>query len=146
MSDDTLLRIVGEIYEAAGAPGKWSTCLSSIREWFDGTAAHLLYHNYRSHAGGISQEAGLDPAAARAYVEHYHRVDPWALSVGATVIAPGQVIPGHAVVPHERLIRTGTLRGPRPAARPDARADGVSRGAFGRDECRAQRESIRRNA
>jgi hypothetical protein len=32
---------------------------------FKGAAAHLLYHDQRSHDGGVNASIGLDPAALR---------------------------------------------------------------------------------
>ena len=95
-SEDDLLRIVGEIYGAVGSPIRWAACLESIRRMFRATAAHLLHHDHHSHDGGISAAAGLDPTAMQAYVEHYHRVDPWATNVRLDAVPVGNVILGQS--------------------------------------------------
>lgn len=99
-------RIIGEIYDAAGDVDRWAICLQSIRDLFGATAAHLIHHDHRSHNGGISAAAGLDPAAVHAYVTHYHAVDPWALNVKLDVIAVGSVVLGQSLIAHGDMLKT----------------------------------------
>jgi DNA-binding CsgD family transcriptional regulator len=106
MTDETLLRIVAEIYDAAGSPDRWVVCLSSIRQLFGGTAAHLLQYDHRSHAGSISAAAGLEREALQAYAEHYHSVDPWALNVKLDTVSVGQVMLGQSVVSHAEMVKS----------------------------------------
>lgn len=99
-------RIIGEIYDAVGDVDRWAICLQSIRDLFSATAAHLIHHDHRSHDGGISVPAGLDPAAVHAYVTHYHAVDPWALNVKLDAIPVGSVILGQSLIAHRDLLKT----------------------------------------
>ncbi len=79
---DSLLRIVGEIYAAVGHPDRWVACLVSIGDLLQGTAANLLYHDHRTHQGGIFAST-IDPAANEAYSRYFHALDPWALNMPA---------------------------------------------------------------
>jgi DNA-binding CsgD family transcriptional regulator len=104
--DEEVLRIVGQIYDAAGSPDRWETCLASIRDLFDGTYANLLHHDFRSHDGGIRATTIADPAAIQAYDQHYHRVDPWALEASGRPLAPGGVFLGQALLVHRDMVKT----------------------------------------
>src|SRR5262245_47535367 len=106
MRQAAIHRIIGQIYAAAGSPDRWEACLQSIRELFDATAAHLIHHNHRSHAGGVTAASGLDPAAMHDYMEYYHRVDPWALNVSLDIIDVGKVVLGQQLIPHSEIIKT----------------------------------------
>jgi DNA-binding CsgD family transcriptional regulator len=104
-------RIIGEIYDAAGDVDRWGICLQSIRDLFGATAAHLVHHDHRSHDGGISAAAGLDPAAIQAYATHYHAVDPWALKVKLDAAAVGSVVLGQSLIAHRDMIETEYYHG-----------------------------------
>ncbi len=71
--DEEILRLVGQIYDAAGSPDKWATCLASICDVLHGTAAHVLHHDFRSHDGGISVTTLQDPAVIQAYYADFGR-------------------------------------------------------------------------
>lgn len=103
---DRVLGIIGEIYDAAGSPDKWTACLASINELLQGSAGFLLYHNHASHDGGVQAAASADPAALQAYDEYYHQVDPWAFQLNAAAMVPGQLLTGESIVSHRDVLKT----------------------------------------
>lgn len=103
--EEQVLRLIGQIYDAAGSPDQWAACLASLRECLHGTAAHLLHHDCRSFVGGIGVTTLDDPAVINTYNEHFVRLDPWVLKIGQRAVA-GQVFPGQSLVSHLDMVKT----------------------------------------
>lgn len=82
-SEDTLLRLVGLIYDAALAPERWPTFLESLAEVVDGHLVNLAHSDPRGDQITIGATARFDPAALRLYSEYYGACDPWAKGAAA---------------------------------------------------------------
>jgi DNA-binding CsgD family transcriptional regulator len=105
-AEEALFRIIGEIYNAVGRADRWDVPLESIRNLFAATAAHLLHHDLRSHAGGVNASTGVDPAALQTYADYYHRVDPWANNLKPDAVEVGDVVFGQSLIPYREMVKT----------------------------------------
>jgi DNA-binding CsgD family transcriptional regulator/PAS domain-containing protein len=107
MRDETLLRIIGEIYDAGGDPRKWAGVLTSISDALGGVGASLLVHDLRSSSGGIAASVRVDPEALRLYGEHYVRLDPWLQRAHRTGrIRPGLTLTGDELIRYDEFLTT----------------------------------------
>jgi len=111
MDHGTRLRIIGEIYEAAGDPSRWASVLMSISDALGGAGASLILHDLQAITGGIAASVRVDPQALREYSEHYVKFDPWLQRAQRTGrIRPGLALIGTQLVPHDEFVKTRYCR------------------------------------
>ncbi|MBI4957753.1 MAG: helix-turn-helix transcriptional regulator [Myxococcales bacterium] len=98
-----LNEVVHAAHEAALDMKAWPRLLGLL---FDSVGARAGGVRIERHAdGAVSQRwVGLEPAFERAYLEHYHRLDPWMPAVPR--LSVGQCLPSAALVPHDELERS----------------------------------------
>jgi DNA-binding CsgD family transcriptional regulator len=77
-SEDTLLRLVQQIYDAALAPERWSAFLDAFADAVDGVNVSLAYCGETIEQAALLVTARLDRQGLCEYNHHFHRVDPWA--------------------------------------------------------------------
>ena len=76
-SDDTLLRLIERIYDAALAPELWPMFLEDLSEVVDGHSANIAQKETRRPEFAVGATARFDPEALRDYVKHFGALDPW---------------------------------------------------------------------
>lgn len=76
-SEDTLLRLIDRIYDAALAPELWPQFLEALAETMDSSVANIGFASTK-RAPAIAVAVRFDPEASHRYHEHYARLDPWA--------------------------------------------------------------------
>jgi DNA-binding CsgD family transcriptional regulator len=100
--DETLTRLIANIYDAALDCRLWPDVLSSIAEFVDGRVAGLLTRDSTKPQVSAHWHAGGDPHYMRMYADTYSRLGPVATSppghVGAIVSMPD-------LVPYEEFRR-----------------------------------------
>jgi DNA-binding CsgD family transcriptional regulator len=77
-SEDTLLRLIQQIYDAALAPERWSAFLEAFAEAVDGVNVNLAYSGPTGKDASAVVTARFDPHALAEYNQYFHRCDPWA--------------------------------------------------------------------
>lgn len=78
-----ILRLVERIYQTVDDQVEWPTVLAEISDSVKGGVSALLYHDVRSHNGGLNQTARLSPEAIDVYQQHFHKLDPWGKGTGS---------------------------------------------------------------
>ena len=105
--DATLLRIVQHIYQTVESPGEWPAVLEEISDLLRGGVAALLYHDLRSHIGGLNESVRLSPEAIDVYQQHFHALDPWGKGTASQGLGKtGAVLNGDQLIALADLRRT----------------------------------------
>ena len=105
--EDTLLRLVERIYDAALAPERWTEFLEALATLIDGHTVNIALGNPAFTETTLSVAVRWDPEAQRLYREHYAALDPWATAaVRRGLLRSGVVGLGRTVVDRRALERT----------------------------------------
>ena len=106
-SENTLLRLVGHIYDAALAPESWPRFLHSLTEVMDGHVADFAYDDGRPQGARIRVSARFDPEGVRLYNDYYWTIDPF-LKVGTArnLFQAGLVTLGSSAIPFREFQKT----------------------------------------
>src|ERR1700736_1149340 len=78
--DETLLELIGGIYDSALNPEMWNVILPRIGAFVGGSGGGLFSHDSTRRSMSIAYEFGTDPGYRRLYVEKYLTLDPMAWS------------------------------------------------------------------
>ena len=73
--EDTALKLVGMVYDAALDQHKWPTFLDAFARAVGGNSAMLRSVDPQTHQAGFVASAGYDPAWQKAYCEHFVKLD-----------------------------------------------------------------------
>lgn len=90
--------LIGEIYEAACAPERWTAVLGRVAELTDARTASLLYNDHQSPAANAVFHWGIPPATVKAYLEHYAARDPF-YRYTAERVPVGEVVAQNLLIP-----------------------------------------------
>lgn len=69
--DETLLRLVGDIYDAALNAQLWSGVLEHAAQFVRGSAASLYAKDIANKTGNVAFQFGLDPHYEQLYMQKY---------------------------------------------------------------------------
>jgi DNA-binding CsgD family transcriptional regulator/PAS domain-containing protein len=106
-SEDTLLRLIERIYDAALAPGRWPEFLEALADLIDGHVVNLALTNPTLTETAMSFAVRFDPEAQRLYHEHYCVLDPWAkVAIKRGLLRTGVVGLGGSLIEQHELERT----------------------------------------
>jgi PAS domain-containing protein len=75
-SEDKVLGLVGQIYDAAADEQQWPAFLESLADAISATATDLVYHDLTAPRATLLTAIRIDPDAQRRYVEYYGAFDP----------------------------------------------------------------------
>jgi DNA-binding CsgD family transcriptional regulator len=104
---ETLIRLIGEIHDAALDVTGWEVFLEDLADALDGHIVNLGYTAATGAALGMERVVRFDPVERRLYHEHFRTEDPW---VGAAfrqgLFRTGVVALGREVVPPDEYERT----------------------------------------
>src|SRR5687767_5003469 len=104
---DTVLRLVSEIYDAALKPDAWPVFLEDFAALIGGHSVSLGLCDSAAPALTVSTSVRWDPAALHDYQIHFGVQDPWAIAgVRAGRFVQGVVGLGEEVVSKSELRRT----------------------------------------
>jgi hypothetical protein len=82
-----LLRLIGEIYDAALDVSLWPQVLSKIAKFVGGPSAALYSKSLSGESSEFSYVSGFDPEYVHSYCNTYFRTDP---ANGSQFLAPPQ--------------------------------------------------------
>ena len=89
LQDDSLLDVVGNLYEAAGAHSGFDHALDRLRQWVGADTFHLMRWNDDRGVNDLSLQSPQLLQAAAAYQAYYGNIDPRrAISAAAPVGEP----------------------------------------------------------
>jgi DNA-binding CsgD family transcriptional regulator len=106
-SEDTLLRLIERIYDAALAPELWADFLEALAETVDGHVVNLAFTHTSRPETAMSFSVRWDPEAKRLYHERYCVLDPWAnAALARGLLRTGVVGLGRSIVAPRDYERT----------------------------------------
>ena len=109
-SEDTLLRLVERIYDAATDASKWSVFLTELSTALGATGAGLLQHEVRPNVlirGRILASSTLHPEGTRLYAQRYAALDPWGNALARQRrLDSDYLFTSESLVPDSQLRRT----------------------------------------
>jgi DNA-binding CsgD family transcriptional regulator/PAS domain-containing protein len=104
---ETVLRLVGLIYDAALKPDAWPVFLETLGGVIGGHAVNLGYVHATAPTMSVSAFARWDPAALRDYELYYGEHDPWkAAALRRGMFRQGEIGIGEDAVTKAELQRT----------------------------------------
>jgi DNA-binding CsgD family transcriptional regulator/PAS domain-containing protein len=110
MTDQTkqFLQLVGEIYDAAIDPSRWTAVLGGAAQFIGGSAAALFSKDAASGTASIYYEFGTDPHYRQLYFEKYVLLDP--ASTGHFFAEVEQPIAVSDLMPYQEFLETRFYR------------------------------------
>jgi DNA-binding CsgD family transcriptional regulator len=102
--DETLTRLIGNVYDAAVDPTLWISVLDEAALFVGGPAASLCSRDIGRKSGDVTYQSGLDPRFAQLYMETYIKFDPTA--IGYFMADIEEPVSTTDVMPYEQFIAT----------------------------------------
>jgi DNA-binding CsgD family transcriptional regulator len=102
--DETLLELIGGIYDCTLDPDAWNPILPRIGDFVGGSAGGLFVHDSSRRSMSIVYEFGTDPDYRRLYVEKYLTLDP--MSGTYLMIDVGEVFSTSTVMSHAEFLQS----------------------------------------
>ena len=112
--DETLLPLIGGIYDSALNPDTWNVILPRIGAFVGGSAGGLFAHDSSRRSGNVFYEFGTDPDFRRIYFEKYMTMDP--MFGTYFVLDVGEVFSTSTIMSHAEFLQSRFYReciGPR---------------------------------
>ncbi len=102
--DETLLLLIGGIYDAALNPDIWNAVLPKIGAFVGGSAGGIFAHDSSRRSLSIAYEFNTDPDYRRLYVGKYLTLDPMAGTY--FVLDVGEVFSTSTVMAHAEFLQS----------------------------------------
>jgi hypothetical protein len=102
--DETLLQLIGGIYDSTLDPDAWNAVLPRIGAFVGGSAGGLFAHDSSRRGFNIAYEFNTDADYRRLYVEKYLTLDP--LSGTYFVLDVGEVFSTSTVMAHAEFLQS----------------------------------------
>jgi DNA-binding CsgD family transcriptional regulator/PAS domain-containing protein len=102
--DETLLQLIGGIYDSTLNPDAWNAVLPRIGAFVGGSAGGLFAHDSSRRSANIAYEFGTDPDYRRLYVEKYLTLDP--MFGTYFVLDVGEVFSSSTIMPHADFLQS----------------------------------------
>src|SRR5262249_45987338 len=108
MDEEQLSTLIGNIYDAALDPSRWTGVLGQAARFVGGPAAALFVKNASSKSGAGAYDYGTDPHYRQLYFEHYIKLDP--STTGQFFAEIDEPIATADVIPYEEFLETRFYR------------------------------------
>ncbi len=102
--DQTLLKLIGEIYDCTLDPEAWNAVLPRIGAFVGGSAGGLFVHDSSRRSMNVLYEFATDAEYRRLYVEKYLTLDP--MSGTYFVVDVGEVFSTSTVMQHAEFLQS----------------------------------------
>ena len=106
--DETLLKLIGEIYDCTLDPEGWNAVLPRIGAFVGGSAGGLFVHDSSRRSMNVVYEFATDPEYRKLYVEKYLTLDP--MSGTYFVLDVGEVFSTSTVMQHAEFLQSRFYR------------------------------------
>lgn len=104
---EQLLGLIQQLYAAPGCHEGWHAFLEDVCGAMNGSGASFISLNLQSvHHASVAMTVRTDPAALRAYHDHWGAFDPWACSPRLSELGSEGVIIGDGLISHVQFRRT----------------------------------------
>jgi DNA-binding CsgD family transcriptional regulator/PAS domain-containing protein len=102
--DETLLRLIGGIYDCVLDPESWNAVLPRIGAFVGGSGGGLIVHHSSPRSASIHLEFGTDPDYRKLYVDKYLKMDPM---LGTYyVLDVGEVFSTSTIMSHDEFLQS----------------------------------------
>jgi DNA-binding CsgD family transcriptional regulator len=102
--DESLLQLIGGIYDSTLDPGAWNAVLPRIGAFVGGSGGGLFSHDSLRRSMSIAYEFGTDPDYRQLYVEKYLTLDPMAGTY--FVLDVGEVFSTSTIMSHAEFLQS----------------------------------------
>jgi DNA-binding CsgD family transcriptional regulator len=102
--DETLLQLIGGIYDCTLNPDAWNAVLPRIGAFVGGSAGGLFVHDSSRRSMSIAYDFGVGPDYRQLYVEKYMTLDPMAGTY--FVLDVGEVFSTSTVMSHAEFLQS----------------------------------------
>jgi DNA-binding CsgD family transcriptional regulator len=106
--DETLLQLIGGIYDCTLNPGSWNAILPRIGAFVGGSAGGLFAHHSSPRSGSIYYQFGTDPDYRQLYLDKYVTIDP--MFGTYFVLDVGEVFSTSTIMPHAEFLQSRFYR------------------------------------
>src|SRR4051812_13226783 len=112
LTDDVVLALVGQIYDAALDSDLWTSFLSRFAAVLAAGMAHLVYFDETQTTRTLGAAVGSDPELQKTYATYYGALDPWMAPARARgMIRAGAAGVSQMLVPYSELVKTEFYHG-----------------------------------
>ena len=112
LTDDVVLALVGQIYDAALDSDLWTSFLSKLTAVLAAGMAHLVYFDETQRTSALGAAVGSDPELQKAYATYYGALDPWMAPARARgMIRAGAAGVSQMLLPYSELVKTEFYHG-----------------------------------
>lgn len=105
-NEETVLDLIGHIYDASLDPGSWPAFLEKFADSTSGTTTTIFVQDLQAQRGSINAAIRFDPIYQRLYEEYYSKLNVWLVCEGAATYRQGQIVIGQAYVSDNELTQT----------------------------------------
>jgi hypothetical protein len=102
--DETLLQLIGEIYDCTLNPEAWNAVLPRIGAFVGGSAGGLFAHDSSRRSGNIYYQFGTDPDYRQLYLDKYLTLDP--MFGTYFVLDVGEVFSTSTIMSHSEFLQS----------------------------------------
>jgi DNA-binding CsgD family transcriptional regulator len=102
--EETLLPLIGGIYDSALNPDAWNAVLPRIGAFVGGSSGGLFAHHSSRRSGNVFYEFGTDPDFRQLYLEKYMTMDP--MFGTYFVLDVGEVFSTSTVMSHAEFLQS----------------------------------------
>jgi DNA-binding CsgD family transcriptional regulator len=106
--DETLLSLIGGIYDSALNPVLWDAVLPRIGAFVGGSGGGLFAHHTSRTSASIYHQFGTDPNYRQLYLEKYMTMDP--MFGTYFVLDIGEVFSSSTIMPHPEFMQSRFYR------------------------------------
>jgi DNA-binding CsgD family transcriptional regulator len=104
--EETLLSLIGLIYDAAADPTLWPLFLTRFADAMGGTVTLLHGQDLAADQGAISAAIRMDPAYQRHFKEYYSNINVFMTRRKHLIMSPGQVVTGPMLAPDAEVLES----------------------------------------
>jgi DNA-binding CsgD family transcriptional regulator len=101
--ENTVLRLINAVYEAAEKPEIWPDVLKSVGDAVASLANCFTIENISHNTSCVSVFSKIDPSFQQAYNDYYGQINPHITRARTPLIA-GQFVSGHTICGDEELV------------------------------------------
>jgi len=105
MPQDSLLELVGLIYDAALDAQRWPAFLKKYADVIGADGVLFQVHNLDTDQGNVALSFNLDESVSRAYDQHYAGLNEW-VRRGSHLLETGNIVTGQMAITDADLLKT----------------------------------------
>src|SRR5271169_2905979 len=105
MPEAELSSLIGEIYDTAFDPARWTSVLEMITKYMRGRATMLAAQDTASGVGTFYYSWGDDPHYTKLYLEKYTRLNPGIVPF-SLYVQPGEVCSLSTLIPWDQFLQS----------------------------------------